>query len=571
MTRANRSASLGRGASRARHHRGSPSVRRTLAAAMLVLAAPTAASARLDGAGARAATHAAARTPTPLFTVSGRGWGHGVGMSQYGALGYAKRGVGYRAILARYYPWTTIGAAPVRRVRVLLAQGRAKLTIGSTADFTVTDGTGAVHDVAAGKITLDSKLRLKVDDAAKAKALPGPLTFAPETAPLQLGRAYRGQIQVSASGAKLQAVNVVGLEAYLNGVVPSEVPHTWAAEALKAQAVAARSYALSHLQTGSFDLYPDTRSQVYRGLAAEQPETNAAVQATAGQVVLYAGRVARTFFFSTSGGRTASAADAWGTPIPYLISVADPYDKISPYHQWGPLAFSAAKLGKVLRAPGRLLDVQTTTNSSRRVASVTAIGARGESTTTGPAVRRALRLRSTWFTVGVLALSPPESTTPLVYGEQTKLGGLARSVSAAVLEQRPATASRWASSARVKGGADGTFEASVKPRLTTWYRLAMGSLHTAQVRVAVAPRVRFYSPSNEASLRGLVRPVLPDARVEIQRLAGSAWRTVARTRVDENGNFVASVQLRKGTYRARVSAGRGFVPGTTRPLEVVSE
>src|SRR5919204_5927135 len=86
MTRANRSASLGRGASRARHHRGSPSVRRTLAAAILALAAPTAASARLDGAGARPATQAAARTPTPLFAVSGRGWGHGVGMSQYGAL-----------------------------------------------------------------------------------------------------------------------------------------------------------------------------------------------------------------------------------------------------------------------------------------------------------------------------------------------------------------------------------------------------------------------------------------------------------------------------------------------------
>jgi SpoIID/LytB domain protein len=541
-------------------------VRRTLVVALLVLAAPTAAAARLDGAGARSA----ARAPTPLFVVSGHGWGHGVGMSQYGAFGYAKRGVGYRAILAHYYPGTTIGAAPVRRVRVLLAQGRPKLTIASTADFTVTDGTGVAHDVAAGKTTFDSKLRLKVDEAANAKALPGPLTFAPGTAPLQLGRAYRGQIQVSATGAKLQAVNVVGLEPYLNGVVPSEMPHTWVPEALKAQAVAARSYALSHLQSGSFDLYPDTRSQVYRGVAGEQPETNAAVQATAGQVVLYAGRVAKTFFFSTSGGRTMSAADAWGSAVPYLLSVSDPYDSISPYHDWGPFAYSAAKLGKALRAPGRLLDVQTTRNSSRRVASVTAIGARGESTATGAALRRALSLRSTWFSVGVVSLSPPESATPLVYGGQTKLGGLARSV-AAVLEQRPATARSWTGDGRVKGGRDGAFEVPVKPALTTWYRLSVGSLHTGQVRVPVAPRVRFYSPKSSTSLRGLVRPVLPDARVEIQRLADDAWRTVATTRVDENGNFLASVQLRKGTYRARVSAGRGFVPGTTKPLEVVSE
>src|ERR687887_258763 len=307
------------------------------------------------------------------------------------AMGSASLGrarFGYRSILAHYYPGTTIGPAPVRRVRVLLAQKKAKLTISSAADFTVTDAAGEKHDVAAGKITLDSKLKLKADAAAKAKALPGPLLFAPGTSPLELGHPYRGQIQVTAAAGKLQAIDVVGLEPYLQGVVAAEMPHTWAPEALKAQAVAARSYALSHLRTGSFDLYPDTRDQVYRGVVAETPETNTAVQATAGQVVLYAGRVAKTFFFSTSGGRTMSAADAWGTPIPYLVSVSDPYDTLSPYHDWGPFAFTAAKLGNALPAQGRLVDVQTETNGSGRVASVTAIGANGESTATGAAVRK---------------------------------------------------------------------------------------------------------------------------------------------------------------------------------------
>jgi stage II sporulation protein D len=542
-------------------------VRRPLVFALLALAAPPVAFAHVDA----SATVAAARTPAPLFVVSGHGWGHGVGMSQYGALGYAKHGFGYRAILAHYYPGTTSGAAPVRKVRVLLAQGKAKLAISSTAAFTVTDATGKTHDVVADKVTLDSKLRLKVDTPPKAKALPGPLTFVPGTAPLELaGRAYRGQIQVAAAGAKLQAVNVIGLEPYLQGVVPSEMPHTWASEALKAQAVAARSYALSHLQTGPFDLYRDTRSQVYGGVAAEQPETSAAVQATAGQVVLYGGRVAKTFFFSTSGGRTASSADMFGTAVPYLVSVADPYDSVSPYHDWGPFAFGAAKLGKALHAQGELLDVQTTTNDSGRVATVTATGAQGASTATGAAVRKALGLRSTWFSVGVVALSPPADATPIVYGGRAKLTGLARSIPSVALEQRPATGGAWAAAGRVKGAADGTLAVAVKPTLTTWYRLAAGSLRTQPVRVAVAPRVRFALPAGAASLRGLVRPVLPRALVEIQRLDGTLWRTVARTRVDANGGFVASVQLHKGEYRARVTPGRGYAPGTTKPLEVVT-
>jgi stage II sporulation protein D len=490
-------------------------------------------------------------------------------MGQYGAYGYAKHGFGYRSILAHYYPGTTIGAAPVRRVRVLLAQKKAKLTISSTADFTVTDATGEKHHV-AGKTTFDSKLKLKVDEVAKAKALPGPLLFAPGTAPLELGRPYRGQIQVTVVGNKLQAVNVVGLEAYLQGVVPAEMPHTWAAEALKAQAVAARSYALANLKTGAFDLYPDTRSQVYRGLAGEAPETNAAVQATAGQVVLYAGRPARTYFFSTSGGRTMSAADAWGTPIPYLVSVPDPYDTLSPYHDWGPYAFTAAKLGKALHAQGRLVDVQVEANGSGRAANVTAIGANGESTATGAAVRKALGLRSTWFSVGVVSLSPPASTAPVVYGGRAKLTGLARAASSVGMESRAATAKTWTIGGRVKPAADGTFTARVKPTTSTWYRLAVGTLRTTQVRVAVAPLVRFDLSPSKTSLTGVVRPVLPNALVEIQRLTGTNWSTVAKTRTDAKSDFTATLQLSAGSYRARVKPGHGFVPGTTKPVEVVS-
>ena len=116
--------------------------------------------------------------------------------------------------------------------------------------------------------------------------------------------AYRGTLELGPSSAGgLTAVNDVPLNAYVQGVVPSEVPANWPGEALKAQAVAARSYALTTRAGGSlFDQYPDDRSQVYRGLDGEQLPTNAAVAATAGAVVRYAGRIAVTYFSSSSGG-----------------------------------------------------------------------------------------------------------------------------------------------------------------------------------------------------------------------------------------------------------------------------
>src|SRR2546423_5214881 len=144
---------------------------------------------------------AAAPAPPVLFALSGHGWGHGVGMSQYGALGYAQHGFGYARILAHYYPGTALATAPLKRVRVLLVQGRAKLTIRSSVPFRVTAADGASYAVPAGDVTLGPKLQVKVVDPASSdplvKALPGPIVFAPGTEPLTVGRPYRGQIQVS--------------------------------------------------------------------------------------------------------------------------------------------------------------------------------------------------------------------------------------------------------------------------------------------------------------------------------------------------------------------------------------
>src|SRR5947207_10208171 len=116
---------------------------------------------------AGSAAHARTAQPAPVgaatFLVTGHGWGHGVGLSQYGAYGYAQKGVLYDAIVLHYFPGTELGAAPISRVRVLLTSGTATLDIGSTADFKVRDGTGVVHTVTAGKYTLTPALKLAVD------------------------------------------------------------------------------------------------------------------------------------------------------------------------------------------------------------------------------------------------------------------------------------------------------------------------------------------------------------------------------------------------------------------------
>jgi stage II sporulation protein D len=508
----------------------------------------------------------ATASATPTFAFTGRGWGHGVGMSQYGALGFAQHGWSHERIVAHYYRGTTLGRVPAARLRVLLLEARKRLTVSSEGPMRVRDAAGEAHTLEPGRYMLGPGLRLAVDEG-EPRALEPPLLFLPETEPLALnGRRYRGTIELDVEQGKLRAINGVGLEAYLSGVVPDEVPSDWPAEALKAQAVVARSYAMATRKPGPFHLYADVRSQVYGGFDAEESETTAAVQATAGQVVTYASKIATTYFFSTSGGKTANVADVWsGNPVPYLVSVPDPYDTLSPHHTWGPVTFGTARLRKALEVPGRLVDIRTTTNGSGRVAAVVAVGTEGESSVPAGEVRRRLGLRSTWFTLGALALDP--AAKPLVYGSRVALTGLVRGLPAVTLEQRAGSAA-WAKAADVTPRPDGRFDFPVKPLVSTDFRLVSGTLRSAPVRLAVAPLVRLEAPADPAALRGTVKPVVPGATAVVQRLVGTAWREAARATLDEAGAFVAQLELTPGTYRARVAPGRGLVAGVSQPLDV---
>ncbi|HET8652531.1 MAG TPA: SpoIID/LytB domain-containing protein [Gaiellaceae bacterium] len=532
-----------------------------------VLAALLAAG--LGAAGSRRTTQAeaAARPGTPVFVITGRGWGHGVGMSQWGANGFARRGYDYRRILAHYYRGTTIGRAPIAKVRVLLAASKPTLTIASEEPFRVRDATGRTRTLAAKQV-IGAGLKVQPQGARRRVALRPPLVFLPGDEPLQLGRRYRGTIQVDKIGKRLRAINVVGLEQYLYGVVPAEVPDDWPAEVLKAQAVAARSYALATRKTtGPFDLFPDVRSQVYRGVDEEENSTNDAVDETAGEVLVYGGRLVTAYFHSTSGGRTASVEDVWAgsKPTPYLTGVDDPYDSISPHHVWGPIVMPAARLQRVLKAPGRLLDVRTTINDSLRADTVVGVGATGEGSAKAADVRRELGLRSTWFRFGVLALSQP--ARPHVFGGTTRLTGTARGVRGVKLEHFGPTG--WRVVASPRAAPDGTFSVAVRPTATARYRLSVGSARTPAIRLGVAPQLRLRPVTDAMELRGTMRPAIVGTPVEIQRLSGRTWGTVGRATVAEDGSFSAPIYVPPGSYRARApSPGRGLVAGTSPTMVV---
>ncbi len=490
---------------------------------------------------------------TEVLAVTGHGWGHGLGLSQWGAYGYAQHGLSADRILAHYYPETTLGPAPAHAVRVLLAR-RKQLTLESTAAWKAVDAAGASIALDPGAVTLTPAATLQ------GRPLTLPVTFT-APAPIALaGKPYRGRIVVSADGPALRAVDVVGLEAYVKGVVPAEMPSDWPPAALEAQAIAARSYALANRVPGrDFDLYGDVRDQVYGGIDAESPAASAAVDATKSQVVLFGGKVADTLFFSTSGGRTASAADVLGTPVPYLVSVRDPYDTLSPMHDWGPVLFDAASVARRLKVDPAIADVRAVAGASGRVRTVTVVGSDGsEASFTGAQLRAALGLRSTWFSVSLFSLAPRSVT--IGFGGATSLSGFVRGtgVGQVALEAKP-SGGDWAPAATLAPGTDGAFSTIVKPQLRTSYRLATGAVRAGLATIGVAPLVTATITATGAT--GQVRPAVAGAAVQLQRRDGSAWSTVSESATDGSGALSLAGPLAAGDYRVRCAPGRGLQPG----------
>ncbi len=476
----------------------------------LLLVLPLAAApAGLAGGAARAADPPPPVRSVTTFAISGHGFGHGVGMGQWGAYGLAKEGAGYEKILAHYYPGTVLGRVPATtKIRVLLSSGASSVSLGSTAPFTVEDGDGASYQLPAGVYSLGTTLKLPLPVAAKAKrgkparrvrALAQPLTFVPSSQPLELGgqHPYRGRLEVQLVDGKLQVVNVVGVDAYVRGVVTQEMPKDWPLEALKAQAVAARSFALA-LRQAKLILYPDQRGQVYGGLAAETPSSVAATEATRGQVLEYGGNVALTLFSSSSGGRTAALTDfsPAAKPVPYLVSVPDPSDAVSPYHDWGPVVLPATRVAKLLGV--RVAADLQTEPATGHAHDVVVTDASGQATTlAAEKVRLALGLKSTWFTASVLTLSRPAGVVHT--DDPVTLSGVVKRVQGPVTLQFRRGDGEWQNGPTVKPGAAGAFSVQVTPGSTTFYRLAAKTFSSDPLRVPVAPPTHARSLSRSAA------------------------------------------------------------------------
>ena len=337
------------------------------------------------------------------WVVRGHGFGHGVGVSQYGAYGYALHGKDYRFILAHYYQGSSIGQIEgARIVRVLLdispgdiGFSAATSACGVALDPARTyeahrDGSRVKLRSSAGKPLADCGTKLRAAGRGKV-AIVGVGTY----------RGVLEAVPTESNPGSLNVINALPVEQYVKGVIPNESPSSWPAEELRAQAVESRSFALTGGVGGNgFDLYDDTRSQVYDGLSTETATTNAATDATKGEVVTYGGKIVVTYFSACSGGYTESIQNVFfGPAVPYLTAVPDPYDYYCPLHDWT-LRFSgpeiSAKLGVYL--DGKLKKVVITKRGvSPRIVSAKLFGTGGVTTVSGEQLQVALGGYSTWM------------------------------------------------------------------------------------------------------------------------------------------------------------------------------
>jgi len=328
------------------------------------------------------------------FLFKGRGNGHGLGMSQWGARGRASAGQDYKKILATYYAGTRIDTRDTSgMVRVALTDD--PLDLGRPWPHLF--GQGAF---VAGPLSVDGLPQLQADDGsalgfeANASGQPSAVVMRADgsrgtavvigqsltirtTNPAGLRtnimqimggdfrsgaeqRRYAGVLQIiPKGGASILPVNVLSMEEYLKGVVPAEMPPYWGIEALKAQAIAGRTFAVHKLGAGGdFDLRASESDQAYSGLTDQRAESSAAVDGTRGQVLTYQGQLITAFYMASDGGHTESSEYRFVTwshgpqlrsHLGYLTGISDPFDR-APSWQVGP--FSASGAASILRDNG---------------------------------------------------------------------------------------------------------------------------------------------------------------------------------------------------------------------------
>ncbi|NJK36411.1 MAG: SpoIID/LytB domain-containing protein [Oscillatoriales cyanobacterium RM2_1_1] len=296
-----------------------------------------------------------------------------------------------------------IMAAPAQAsllLRIAVADNASQVKVGSSTGAVVRDGQGRT----LGQIPANggSTIQLKNGKAGFNQHQVHQLWIEPSSNGfVWIGNNwYRGKALLVPGSQGLTAINYVDLEQYLYSVLGSEMNGDWPQEALKAQAVAARSYALYKRQRskGIYDLGDDQSWQVYQGVSKESPGTQTAVNATAGQVLTHGGQVILAVFHSSSGGHTENSEDVWGNPLPYLKGVPD-YDQKSPVFAWTK-TFSQGDLSQRISGVGQVTGMTPEKASPYgSIISMKVLGSGGSRVMEGDAIARALGLRSTRFRV----------------------------------------------------------------------------------------------------------------------------------------------------------------------------
>lgn len=385
----------------------------------------------------------ASATPAPLprdatLLIPGHGWGHGRGLGQWGAKGMAASGKTYTQIVTHYYTGISIGTRSASEdIRVLVEDASPDVIVTSGSPFTIAWSNGNV--IATSNATYDF-FRVRWDGSVhrveKSSSHTGPWTavasgssyvvMSPGSNLLELVldsrsvKLYRGKIIARAAYSKMRAINQLTVQQYLYGVVPREMPASWPAEALKSQALAARTYAVYKKDAAraggqSFDICATTACQVYGGYGGrstpggsltilESSTTNSAIDTTAGKVMLYGGRPILAEYSSSTGGYSAPGS------VPYQRAVPDPGDAGSPNHDWT-AKLTVSRLESHFPTIGRLVDVRITRRNGfgdmgGRVLSMELRGTAGTKTITGNDLRGEYSwptwpdgIRSNWFTV----------------------------------------------------------------------------------------------------------------------------------------------------------------------------
>jgi stage II sporulation protein D len=287
-------------------------------------------------------------------------------------------------------------------LRVAIEQDVGQVKVGGSTEAILRDGSGQVlaQVPAMNAVVAESKGGKVVVNQLETRQLW--VEPATESGYVFIGEHwYRGRTLVVPTSGGITAVNYVPLESYLYSVVGAEMPTSWSMEALKSQAVAARTYALFHRQTGSdtvFDLGDTTTWQVYGGLEKEAPSTRAAVDATQGQVLTYQGQIINSVFHSCAGGYTENVEDVWSSPLPYLRGVFSP-DRDLPACRWNAVSFSASELSQRLGYNGTISSVSVERHPHGRVISLEIDGSDGRMSIKGEDVRDDLGLKSTLFDI----------------------------------------------------------------------------------------------------------------------------------------------------------------------------